>query len=210
MMHKQTIKAGLYLVIDPATRQDILFKKLNAVLQENIVAVQVWDNFSPEQNVTAVLAPIVEKCNAAGVPVLINNRWEMLQQLPLDGVHFDAVPADIESIRTMVNRPFITGITCNNDLSVVQWAAEQQLDYISFCSMFPSATSNSCERVQFKTVQQARRMSAIPIFLAGGIGHHNLPQLSELPYDGIAVVSGIMSAEDPKDAAKAYLNELKK
>jgi thiamine monophosphate synthase len=36
-----------------------------------------------------------------------------------------------------------------------------------------------------------------------------MKKLKQLNYSGVAVVSGIMSAEDPKVAVKKYLNELK-
>lgn len=209
MMHKQTIHSGLYLVIDPATAHSVLMQKLDTILKEDIAAVQIWDNFLSDENIIETIRSIAEKCNAVGVPVLINNRWDLLKDLALSGVHFDNIPTDIASIKAIINRPFLTGITCNNDLHVVQWAADHQFNYISFCSMFPSTTSNSCELVQFETVQQARQISNIPIFLAGGIRPGNLQQLDALPYDGIAVVSGVISAEDPRMAAKAYITHLK-
>lgn len=210
MMKKQKLTGGLYLVIDPATERQILLAKLQLALQENIAAVQVWDNFVVAENIESLLRQIIACCHDSRVPVLINNRWQLLQTLPLDGVHFDEPPPDFESIRQTINRPFIAGITCNNDLAIVQWADQHQFDYISFCSLFPSSTSNSCELVHAETVQQARRITSLPLFLAGGIIPGNLHQLQHLPYDGIAVVSGIMSAENPATAAQAYIHELKK
>lgn len=101
------------------------------------------------------------------------------------------------------------GITVNNDLSLVQWANDNSFDYISFCSIFPSTTSNSCQLVKFETITKARTITQMPIFLAGGIQPENIYQLNNLDYDGVAVVSGIMSADDPFEKANKYLNELK-
>jgi thiamine-phosphate pyrophosphorylase len=95
-------------------------------------------------------------------------------------------------------------------LDVVTSAEQNNLDYISFCSVFPSSTSNSCERVTFDTIRKARTITAMPIFLAGGMRLENINKLSELDYNGVAVISGIMQAEDPAKATKQYNQLLKK
>jgi thiamine-phosphate pyrophosphorylase len=137
------------------------------------------------------------------VPVIINNEWKLLNSLPLDGVHFDEIPSNYDYIKQSIEKEFLAGITCNNDLSVIEWAESNQLNYISFCSVFPSITSNSCELVSFDSIQQARQITSLPIFLAGGIQLNNMQDLRELHYDGIAL------AEDPAQVTKKYLELLK-
>lgn len=87
---------------------------------------------------------------------------------------------NILQIKNEMNRKIITGITCNNDLSIVEWADKNEFDYISFCSMFPSSTANSCELVTFDTVKEARKITTLPVFLAGGIKPENIELLNEL------------------------------
>lgn len=208
MGEKRKVEAGIYLVIDPAMDAETLIGKLKLILEEKIVAVQFWDNFNPDQNYVPLIEAIIRLCHEKAVPVLINNRWQWLSGLELDGVHFDNVPHDFKEIKKTLGREFITGVTCNNDLSVVHWANTHGLDYVSFCSVFPSSTSNSCELVSFETIREAKTIANIPVFLAGGITLENLPKLRSFSYDGVAVVSGIMSSETPQEAVKEYLKEL--
>lgn len=207
---KRPIKPGIYLVVDPSMPGPVLFDKIKLCAQEEIAALQVWDNFLPHQKVAELIHKICRLCHAKDIPVIINNRWELLANSLLDGVHFDQVPGNYEFIKQSIKRPFISGITCNNDLSVVHWATEQQLDYISFCSIFPSNTSNSCELVHFNTIREAKKISSLPVFLAGGIKPGNMNALHELDYMGIAVVSGIMNSERPDESIKEYREKLKK
>lgn len=202
------LKNGIYLIVDPAMDEKILLKKIDQIVGSPIVAVQIWDNFQTGQSIEPLVWQIHKRCSPAGIPVIINNRWEYLQHTPLDGVHFDQIPQDLPTLRAAIARPFITGLTCNNDLSVVQWAADYQLAYISFCSMFPSPTANSCELVDFQTVREARQLFKNHIFLAGGIRPHNLHQLTDLHHDGIAVVSGVMDAEHPAAAIQRFYQNL--
>lgn len=208
MKKKQTIGKGIYLVVDPSMEKKQLLTKLQQAVKQHIVAVQVWDNLEYVENTDELLANIIVTCKQAEVPVLINNRWELLLKLDFDGIHFDAIPENIDLIKSKLGYEIITGITCNNDLSVVQWANDHELDYISFCSMFPSPTANSCELVSFETVRRTPSITSLPIFLAGGIRPGNIGELKTLDYSGVAVVSGVMSSDNPAEAINLYHEKL--
>ncbi|MBC3539215.1 thiamine phosphate synthase [Rufibacter sp. H-1] len=210
MTQTRKIASGIYLVVDPAMEEKALLRKLEVVLEEELAAVQLWDNFYAGQKVYGLIQKIVHLCHAKEVPVLINNQWEFLLDTALDGVHFDAIPDDFAAIKKAVHRPFLTGLTCGNDEALIIWAHEKQLDYISFCSVFPSATSTSCELVTFESITRAKKISSMPVFLAGGIKPDNLPLLAGLEYDGVAVISGIMNADNPSASVKEYLRRLPK
>ena len=77
-------------------------------------------------------------------------------------------------------------------MDAVKWAAEHHVDYISFCSMFPSSSAATCEIVSYESVKKAAKIFDKPLFLAGGIYPGNIKQLKDLEYDGIAVISGII------------------
>lgn len=209
-MKKYKITGGIYLVIDPKMPLQEILQKLKEVFKERICAVQIWDNWETVVNKERIIISICELCHKHEVPVLINDNWELLNTMPLDGIHFDTIPKNFNQIKPTLKESFIAGITCNNDLSVVEWANENELDYISFCSIFPSTTSNSCDLVSFDTIRQAREITSLPIFLAGGIRPDNMYKLQGLDFDGIAVISGIMGAGQPAQTTKEYLQLMNK
>src|SRR5690606_21445536 len=107
----------------------------------------------------------------------------------------------------------IIGFTGGNDLERIRWANQNQVDYLSFCAMFPSSSAISCEIVKPSTVLLARQLTRLPLFLSGGINPENLKGLSLLDFQGVAIISGIMSAENPAKKVKNYkaaLAEIKK
>jgi len=209
-MKIQTIQSGIYLIIDPSIDEDLLFSTLNLIIKEKLAAIQIWDHFREDQNIEELLVKIHEKTSLHKIPLLINNRWDYLKQIPLEGIHFDKIPENFNQIKKEINRNFLVGITCNNALTTIEYAEEHQFNYISFCSMFPSKTANSCELVSFETVQKAKSIFSGKIFLTGGIDLNTIKDLAELNYDGIAVVSGIMSAENPSETIKKYHQKIKK
>lgn len=206
----EKITGGVYLVIDPAMDRLLLLSRLASALEGKLEAVQLWDHWAPGDDKLERINAVGELCRKHNVPLLIDNDWQMLSQSPyLDGVHFDTIPVDYTSIKETVGRPFISGITCSGNLDVIGWADEQQLDYVSFCAMFPSPSAGSCDIVMPTTVRQAKSMTKLPLFVSGGITPVNMVMLrKQTPFDGVAVISGIMSAEDPLSKVKLFQNAL--
>jgi thiamine-phosphate pyrophosphorylase len=204
------IRNGVYLIADPSMERDLLLSRLRELSATEICAVQIWENFREGEDVVDVCAEILGCFKGSGIPVLINNRPELCEVLDFDGVHFDFPPENLSEIREQLGAQRILGVTCNNDISIIEWAAASGIDYLSFCSMFASDTANSCELVRPETVIRAREITAMPIFLAGGIRQDNVSQLSSLPYSGIAVVSGIMHSENPALAIQEYTEQIRR
>ena len=210
MTNHYNISGGLYLVIDPATPSDTLFTKLQQALKEGVKIVQVIDNWQAGQKVKTIINELTDVCHSFHVPLLLNNHWELLRETNADGIHFDSIPDDFKRRRKDYPPEALYGITCGNDLSVVQWAGENQLDYISFCSMFPSPSAGSCEIVTPESIRKARAITSVPIFLAGGIHPENIKSFEGFGINGIALISGIMGADDAVRSTRDYVNSLKK
>lgn len=200
------INGGIYLVLNPAMDTELLLTKLASALNGGLQVVQIWNNWPSEAPRLAIIEAIGKLCEAHKVPLLINQEWELLQQSHwLQGVHFDDVPEDLETIRQSIGRPFLTGITCSGDLEKVRLADEKQVDYISFCSMFPSTSASHCDLVMPAIVRAAKQMTSLPIFVAGGVTPENMISLKQAtPFDGVAVISGILSAANPQQQVKSY------
>lgn len=198
------VNDALYLVVDPMPGPATTMPKIEAALEGGVDVIQLWNNWNPKDSHETFVNALCERARQYQVPVLVNERWEWLRDLPLDGVHFDSIPENYHQIREVIKRPFLTGITCGNDLERIQWAVENNIDYISFCSVFPSSTANSCEIVRPDIIRQTRALTDMPIYVSGGVTCDNISTLLPLGINGVAIVSGIMSAEDPKAATRAF------
>lgn len=207
-MNEKKIGSGVYVVVDPAMERNAILKQLEKIKDENLAAVQIWDNFSQVENPEGLFDSIIQIFQHTETPVLINNQWETLKKHAFDGIHFDGIPLDMVRINEDINRPFMKGITLTNDLHVAEKAEELRFDYLSFCSVFPSETSNSCELVSFESIKKCKEITSMPIFLSGGITPDNITSLKEVKFAGIAVVSGVMKAVDPVETLRKYKQKL--
>ncbi len=200
-------------MLNPVMDRNLLLEKLEHALKGGVEIVQIWNNWPDSfsaDNKKDLISDITEISLRFDAAVLINEEWELLKETDLDGVHFDEIPENFNSIKSEIKRDFITGITCGNDLNIIQQAIEKGADYISFCAMFPSASVSNCEIVWPETVRKARQMTQLPLFVSGGITPENLRDLKDLNIDGAAVISGIMNSDSPKKSALDYKITLKK
>lgn len=203
---QKKITGGIYLVIDPAMEIKTLLNRLDKALSAGIDVVQVWNNWPQDLDQSSFLRKITKLCQACQIPVLINQDWQqLLQNHDLQGVHFDKFPTDFEGIKEQIGRPFITGITCSGNLQTITLAEQHQLDYVSFCAMFPSKSAGSCDIVMPQTLTKARELTNMPFFVSGGMTPENTAQLkSHINFQGVAVISGILSATHPAIEIKKY------
>jgi thiamine-phosphate pyrophosphorylase len=208
MISTKQIKGGLYLVVDPAPGIAVLLPKVEQAIKGGVDVIQVWNNWQVGQNKTELIHLLCGLAHQYNIPVLINEEWQLLQTTDLDGFHSDTIPGNIDEIRSAVGRPFIFGITCGNNLNTVNWATQNKADYISFCSMFPSPSAGVCEIVNKETVIAARRLTTMPIFVAGGITLANIEELRSTQIDGVALISGIMKADNVQLTTKEFKEKL--
>ena len=137
MIKKQKIKEGVYLVVDPQMQKTVLINKLKQIMEKNeIAAVQIWDNFKNAENKISLINEIYKVCENYKVPVLLNNNWDILKQTEANGVHFDKIPQDFQKIKKNISSNALLGLTCTNNLETVGWADKNNLNYISFCSIY--------------------------------------------------------------------------
>ncbi|PZX57946.1 thiamine-phosphate pyrophosphorylase [Algoriphagus chordae] len=214
MKEKAKINSGIYLVIDPSMEESQLLESLEKAISAKPCALQIWDNFPCHDQVASLICKIKLICSRSEIPIIMNNHPEWAELFGLDGVHFDELPSDyVTSFPKLKKQGKLIGVTTNNEYGLIQNSILADVDYLSFCSMFPSSTATSCDLVDFEIVRQTRMSTSIPIFLAGGISTESIAQLQSLDFDGIAVVSGVMSAADPAKAITKYqqlLTDLKK
>ena len=91
-------------------------------------------------------------------------------------------------------------------------AYEEGADYLGVGAIFPTTTKVVTIRTSVETLNEICQAVPIPAVAIGGLNDGNMDVLKGGNMDGIAVVSAIMKAEHPKEAAqklKAHVKELK-
>ncbi|MDO5614910.1 MAG: thiamine phosphate synthase [Cruoricaptor ignavus] len=189
----------IYLVADASEEYNILLPKLKEAIKNGIDYLQL---FNCENTDFQNLMDIIKLCKDFRVRCIIYENIELMNRLDADGIHFDNLPKDFLKTNKIV------GITVSNQLDLIKNAEILKLDYISFCSVFPTKSATVCELVEREHILRAREYFSGLIFLAGGISKNNINQLKNLQFDGIAVISEIMDAKNISHSIANLKNEL--
>ena len=201
---------GLYLVVDPALPLEELLDKVEIALENGVNLVQIWNNWptgiSIEEKVV-LIARLYELTSKHKIPLLINENLELEPFIKVDGFHLDTIPNNFN--KNNFGNNYLFGLTCSNDLEVIKKAVANNIDYISFCAVFPSQSAIDCELVSLETIKNARAITKLPFFVSGGINHKTINNLKQYPIQGIAVISGIMKANDIAKTTKKYAQKIR-
>lgn len=183
----------VYLLIDATLNLEKVQSKLEKVLPL-LSKIQLYhtQRIYPEY-----LKEWLDWLNSFDIPCFVYQNTSVLEFNEKVGIHLDNVE-DLSDTEIRLERKIRKGVTVGNDIEKIKRAEQLGYDYISFCSVFPSESAEVCELVNREIIQQARKYFSGEIFLAGGINTDTKKQLQGLDYDGVAVISAIMShnAED--------------
>jgi thiamine-phosphate pyrophosphorylase len=202
---------GLYLVVDTTIPEERLIPIVQHALEGGVDIVQLWG----EQHDTQVLRTVGQKIlgltRKHGALCLVADKLDVCREIGADGIHFDGyelprlTPNEAKKIMGIDK---IVGVTCGNSVEKLRWAQENGADYVSFCSIFPTNSVDTCEIIPLEMIRTAKRILSIPVFASGGITVDNLSSVLEAGADGVAIVSAILKAPDPKLTAKAFKEKL--
>ena len=196
---------GLYLVVDPTIPHPKLLEIVEKALKGGVDILQLWG--ATEQNRGKILAlakNLLNLSNDYDVPLVINNDLQLAKDIGAHGVHMDGYDTTPSDVRKALGRQSIAGYTVGNDLKRVKWAETVGANYVSFCAVFPTTSVAQCDIIPLHTIKLAKSMIHIPVFASGGINLDNAHLVLETGVDGIAVVSSILKASDPEQAAKSF------
>ena len=139
------------------------------------------------------------------IPLIIDDRIDIALACDAAGVHVGQSDLPVSYARRLLGPDKIVGATAKTVPQALE-AYEQGADYLGVGAMFPTTTKVVTILTAPATLTEIRHTVPIPVVAIGGLNRGNMDILKDTAADGIAVVSAIMKAEDPRSAAE----ELKK
>lgn len=146
-------------------------------------------------------------CKQHRIPFIVNDDVELALELDADGVHIGQEDGDAFRVRAKIGKK-ILGISTHN-VEEAKKAEEIGADYIGVGPMYETNTKEDTEEVRGPVVIEEIRESGVnlPLVAIGGIKKGLVKPIAKAGADGIAVISGISKASNPKKAADELLNE---
>ena len=200
---------GLYLITPDFDDTNQLLSLTERLLQGPPALLQYRNKAADTALRRHQAEALLRLCRQAGVPLIINDDWQLAHQIGADGVHlgeFDADPADI---RKIMGDDALIGVSCYNDIERARRMSRLDVDYLAFGAVFPSPTKPLAPQAPLHLFAEARALGK-PTVAIGGIRPDNSAQLHDAGADFIAVISGVFDAPDPVAALIAYNHSFSK
>ncbi len=137
-----------------------------------------------------------------GIPLIINDRVDIALAVDADGVHLGQSDMPVTIARQLLGPDKIIGLSVEN-FEQIKEANLLDIQYIGVSPIFSTPTKTDTHTpFGLEGARQAVALSTHPTIGIGGINASNIKAVRATGLDGVAVVSAIMSAPDPKKAAE--------
>lgn len=200
----------LYLVTDQAlTRGRSLEDVVAAAVAGGVGCVQLREKALATGEFLAQALALKRLLAPVGVPLVINDRIDVALACGADGVHLGQSDLPPEEARRLLPPHVFIGWSVETPQDVRR-AASLPVDYLGVSPVFDTPTKTDTRPAWgLAGLRQVRAMTALPLVAIGGIHCGNAAEVLRAGADGLAVVSALCAADDPRAAALAMHEQMR-
>lgn len=141
-----------------------------------------------------------------GATCLVNDRADIAFALDADGVHSTSDGMPVDAIRRIINHDII-GVSCHYVQDVLD-AEAVGANFATLSPVYRTTSKPGYAAIGLDTLEMACAESDLPVFALGGINPDRVAACRHAGAYGVAVMTGIMDADDAYAATAALLDEL--
>lgn len=189
---------ALYPIVDS-------LKSLETLCGTGVTCVQLRIKNAPPEQLRQEIKAGIELARHHGIRLFINDYWQLAIDYAAYGVHLgqeDLQAADMEKIYRAGLR---LGISTHSYYELAR-AARYKPSYLALGPIYPTQSKVMVFAPQgIQNLQHWRSLVACPLVAIGGIDYEQFPEVLSVAVDGIAVISAISKASDPRAKTKKLL-----
>ena len=145
---------------------------------------------------------------ALGVPLIVNDRVDVALAIGADGVHLGQQDMALADARRLGPPGWIVGVSAESVADAVR-AERDGADYVGVSPVFATPTkTDHAAPLGLAGLRAIRAATKLPLVAIGGIHAGNARETIQAGADGLAVVSAIVAADDPRAAAEILRREI--
>lgn len=198
----------LMLVTEPA--DDLVWRVCNAV-EGGVNTVQFRKQGVTKEDFAAQIEPVAAASLSIEFRALQMFNGFGMQRCDVlyrGGIHLSERSLDaLKFMRNLCLYRFLLGVSVHSVGNSLK-AADLGADYLIAGTIFRSASHPDIEPQGLGFLEEVCNAVSIPVIAIGGITPENASECIEAGAAGVAALSGIMRAEDPRTAAEAYRERL--
>ncbi|MEZ4599965.1 MAG: thiamine phosphate synthase [Syntrophotaleaceae bacterium] len=185
-----------------------LLKVVEQALRGGVPAVQLREKDLTSRELFDLASEIRNLTRRHHARLLINDRVDVALAVGADGVHLGHQSLPVAKVRSLLGHKKLIGVSTHR-LEEILPAARQGANFLTFSPVYFTPSKAGYGPAQgLERLQSACRTSPIPVLALGGIRPEKLAELRAAGASGIALISAILNAEDPRKAASNMMETL--
>ena len=203
-MKTQNIDYSLYLVTDRGlSRGRSTLEIVTAAVHGGATVVQLREKDCLTREFIEQALEIKKFLKGQGVPLIINDRVDVAQAVKADGVHLGQTDMPLGMAKKILGDSMIIGISAESLQDAIE-AEKGGADYLGVSPIYATPTkADTAPPLGLEGLREIRKAVRLPLVGIGGLNRDNAGEVIRNGADGVAVVSAIVAADDPKAAAVA-------
>ena len=192
---------SLYFITDSTnyTEEEFLYR-VERALQGGVTLLQLREKNKSTREYIELAVKVHTITKRYNVPLIIDDRVDVALAIDAEGVHVGAEDMPVATARKLMGDDKIVGATAKT-VPWAQEAYEQGADYLGVGAIYPTTTKVKTVLTSVDTLRDICKAGPIPANAIGGLNKDNIDVLAGVPVAGVCVVSAIMKADDPMQAA---------
>lgn len=196
-----------FVVSREAVKDGDIEKVVTEAVAGGVTMVQLRDRGLPAGELLALARRLKPICRGKAL-LLINDRVDVALALEADGVHLpqDGLPTRI--VRQLIGKHAVLGRSVH-DADAAHQAQRDGAEFVIAGTIFKSPSKPGAKPVGVGLISDITKEDSLPVVAIGGITAERVPEVIQAGAAGVAVISAIAAAADPKAAAEALRDALR-
>ena len=193
--------SSMYFITDSTnySEEEFLYR-VEQALMGGITLLQLREKDKSTREYMDLAEKVHTLTKKYNVPLIIDDRVDVALAIDAEGVHVGQSDMPVSVARKLMGDDKIVGATTKTVEQAVE-AYAQGADYLGVGAIYPTTTKVKTVLTSTETLENICQSVPIPVNAIGGLNKDNIDVLEGIPIAGICVVSAIMKADDPKQAA---------
>jgi len=198
----------LYVILDAALITSPERDCAASLAEAGVRLLQYRNKSEPARRYLDSSRALAELLCPKGVSFFVNDRPDVAFLAGASGVHVGQDDLDVEQARRVAGNDKLVGVSTHN-LEQFERAAASSADYIAVGPVFSTSTKADPDPVVgVDFIRRVRSLTDKSIVAIGGITLERAAAVIEAGADSVAVISGILSAPNPAQRARQYIQTL--
>lgn len=199
---------GLYAIIDTqALKGRSHLEVASQIIGGGAKTIQLRDKLLSKKELLPIAQQLKNLCAEHNVLFIVNDYLDIALAADADGLHLGQNDLPTKVARKLLPIDKILGCSTTTVEQAVT-AESDGADYIAVGSIYPTTSKETAKVIGLDGLRQIRQAVALPLVAIGGITQDNAAEVIAAGASSVAVISAILQAESPEEAARQIVARL--